>query len=189
MKAYVDLDNVRLETKRLILRAFQKNDVNDFYEYAKVEGVGEAAGWSHHQDIDESKRILKLFMEEKKTFAVVYKDNQKVIGSIGLEEVRELDESFDLLRGREIGYVLNKDYWGQGLMSEAVQEVMRYCFEDLQVDFLTCGYFIENKRSKSVNEKMGFDYYKDYIHHTRFHETRDAHMTLMTKEKYFSSKN
>ena len=128
-------------------------------------------------------------MKEKKTFAVVYKDNQKVIGSIGLEEVRELDESFDLLRGKEIGYVLNKDYWGQRLMSEAVQEVMRYCFKGLQVDFLTCGYFIENIRSKRVNEKMGFDYYKDYIHHTKFHETRDAHMTLMTKEKYFSSKN
>lgn len=110
MNAYVNLENVRLETKRLILRAFQKNDVNDFYEYAKVEGVGEAAGWSHHQDVDESKRILELFMKEKKTFAVVYKDNQKVIGSIGLEEVRELDESFDLLRGREIGYVLNEDY-------------------------------------------------------------------------------
>lgn len=38
MNAYVNLENVRLETKRLILRAFQKNDVNDFYEYAKVEG-------------------------------------------------------------------------------------------------------------------------------------------------------
>ena len=89
---------------------------------------GGAAGWSHHQDVDESKRILELFMKEKKTFAVVYKDNQKVIGSIGLEEVRELDESYDLLRDREIGYVLNKDYWRQRLMSEAVQEVMRYCF-------------------------------------------------------------
>ena len=40
MNAYVNLENVRLETKRLILRAFQKNDVNDFYEYAKVEGGG-----------------------------------------------------------------------------------------------------------------------------------------------------
>lgn len=38
MNAYVNLENVRLETKRLILRAFQKTDVNDFYEYAKVEG-------------------------------------------------------------------------------------------------------------------------------------------------------
>lgn len=39
------------------------------------------------------------------------------------------------------------------------------------------------------HSKMGFDYYKDYIYHTRFHENRDTHMTIMTKEKYFFLKN
>lgn len=89
MNAYVNLENVKLETERLILRVFQKTDVNDFYEYAKIEGVGEATGWSHHQDIHESKRILDLFMKAKKTLAIVYKNHQKVIGLLGLEEVRE----------------------------------------------------------------------------------------------------
>ena len=72
------------------------------------------------------------------------------------------------LKGREIGYVLNKDYWGKGIMSEAVACVIDYCFKELQFDFLCCGYFLENSRSKRVNEKMRFTFYKNVIHRTRY---------------------
>ena len=44
-------------------------------------------------------------------------------------------------QGREIGYVLSKDYWGKGLMPEAVNVVITYCFKVLKFDFLLCGYF------------------------------------------------
>ncbi|WRK51777.1 GNAT family N-acetyltransferase [Coprobacillaceae bacterium CR2/5/TPMF4] len=120
MNAKIDLSQTYLKTKRLILRPWQEDDVEDFYEYARVEGVGEMAGWSHHKNIEESQMILKTFIEERKTLAIVYQENNKVIGSIGLEYCRDdLDSSFDNLKGREIGYVLNKDYWGKGIMSEA----------------------------------------------------------------------
>lgn len=169
MNAKIDLSQTYLKTKRLILRPWQEDDVEDFYEYARVEGVGEMAGWSHHQNIEESQMILKTFIEERKTLAIVYQENNKVIGSIGLEYCRDdLDSSFDNLKGREIGYVLNKDYWGKGIMSEAVACVIDCCFKELQFDFLCCGYFLENSRSKRVNEKMGFTFYKNVIHRTRY---------------------
>ena len=140
MNAKIDLSQTYLKTKRLILRPWQEDDVEDFYEYARVEGVGEMAGWSHHKNIEESQMILKMFIEERKTLAIVYQENNKVIGSIGLEYCRDdLDSSFDNLKGREIGYVLNKDYWGKGIMSEAVACVIDYCFKELQFDFLCCG--------------------------------------------------
>lgn len=130
MNAKIDLSQTYLKTKRLILRPWQEDDVEDFYEYARVEGVGEMAGWLHHQNIEESQMILKTFIEERKTLAIVYQENNKVIGSIGLEYCRDdLDSSFDNLKGREIGYVLNKDYWGKGIMSEAVACVIDYCFK------------------------------------------------------------
>jgi ribosomal-protein-alanine N-acetyltransferase len=44
--------------------------------------------------------------------------------------------------GREIGYVLNKDYWGKGLMPEAVEAVIDYCFREINFDWLTCGHFV-----------------------------------------------
>ena len=85
MNAKIDLSQTYLKTKRLILRPWQEDDVEDFYEYARVEGVGEMAGWSHHKNIEESQMILKTFIEERKTLAIVYQENNKVIGSIGLE--------------------------------------------------------------------------------------------------------
>ena len=79
MNANVDLTHVVLETERLILRSWKYSDLDDFFEYASVEGVGERAGWSHHESRSESQAILKRFMEGKKTFAIVLKENQKTI--------------------------------------------------------------------------------------------------------------
>ena len=114
MIAPVDVTGIRIETERLILRPWKESDVQDFYEYASVDGVGQRCGWLPHQSLEESTMILNLFIREKKTFALELKENGKVIGSIGLE-VRDADVGIDeALAGREIGYVLNKDYWGRG---------------------------------------------------------------------------
>ena len=55
----VNFKDVNLDTARATLRPFKESDLADFYEYAKVECVGEAAGWSHHKNIEESKKIMK----------------------------------------------------------------------------------------------------------------------------------
>ena len=156
MNAPVDVTAVRIETERLILRAWREPDLADFYEYASVEGVGEMAGWSHHQSVEESRRILDSFISGKKTFALEWKENGKVIGSLGLEP-RDADAGLpEELQGREIGYVLSRDYWGRGLMPEAVKAVTDYCFQELSFDYLTCGHFDYNDRSRRVVEKSGF---------------------------------
>ena len=88
MNAKIDTSHVQLETKRLLLRPWQMTDLKDFNEYASQPGVGEMAGWSTHQSMEESKHILQMFIQEKKTFAIELKSNHKVIGSIGIEEDR-----------------------------------------------------------------------------------------------------
>ena len=168
MIAPVDVTDVRIETPRLILRPWQETDVDDFYEYARVDGVGQRCGWLPHENLEKSRIILQMFMEEKKTFALELKENGKVIGSIGLE-TRDADLGIpEDLMGREIGYVLNKDYWGRGLMPEAVKAVISYCFTELDFDWLTCGHFVWNDQSRRVVEKSGFRYVKDVVHTTRF---------------------
>lgn len=168
MIAPVDVTGIRIETERLILRPWKETDVEDFYEYARVDGVGQRCGWLPHKSIEESRMILGMFIQEKKTFALELKDSGKVIGSIGLE-MRDADLGIDEnLQGREIGYVLNKDYWGLGLMPEAVKAVIDHCFKELDFDWLTCGHFVWNDQSRRVCEKCGFQYIKDVIHHTRF---------------------
>jgi ribosomal-protein-alanine N-acetyltransferase len=81
----VNVDNIVLETKHLILRAFRADDLSDFNAYASDPGVGEMAGWTHHKDLAESQRILEILMAEKKAFALELKATSQVIGSLGIE--------------------------------------------------------------------------------------------------------
>ena len=151
-----------LETARLILRAFKLEDIDDFYEYASVPDVGEMAGWHHHEDKDESLIILSRFLESDKTFAIVLKENGKLIGSLGVEKYSDEEklEEFKDYKGRELGFVLSKDYWGKGIMKEAVDRVCEYLFDEMDLDFLLCGHFENNRQSRRVQEKCGFKPYR-----------------------------
>ena len=157
MLAPVDVTNIRIETDRLILRAWRESDLSDFYAYASHPDVGIHAGWNPHKTMEESKTILDMFIDAKKVFALELKETGKVIGSLGLEEPNPDPVSDGY--GREIGYVLGKPYWGRELMVEAVRAVIDYCFEVLHFDFLTCGHFVQNHRSCRVIEKIGFTYF------------------------------
>ncbi len=161
MDVSVDLTRVVLETDRLTLRGWREDDLGDFYAYASVEGVGEMAGWPHHTSVDVSRGILESFIREKNVFALVYKENGRVIGSLGLHESwANRVKGFESLRLKEIGYVLSRDYWGKGLMPEAVGEVIRWAFTELSLDALTVGHFTENAQSRLI-EKCGFSYVTD----------------------------
>lgn len=169
MNATFKINGKVLETQRLILREFKENDLTDFYEYASVDGVGEMAGWSHHENIETTKEILNSFIKDNKVFAIVYKENNKVIGSLGVEKYGmedKLDE-FKNLYGRSIGYVLSKDYWGKGLMKEAVKCVINYLFDECNLDFIICGYYLFNNQSKRVQEKCGFKPYRSLMMDTK----------------------
>lgn len=167
MLAPVDVTDVRIETERLILRVWRESDLEDFHEYSRVDGVGQMAGWTPPKSMEESRMILGLFIQEKKTLALELKETGKAIGSIGLEEFEPKDPHGDDLQGREIGYVLSKDYWGRGLMPEAVQAVIDYCFHVLNYDYLTCGHFVWNGQSRRVIEKTGFRFLEETYLDTR----------------------
>jgi len=185
MNAKFDVTGIVLETDRLILRPWFLSDLDDFFEYASVDGVGEMAGWKHHQNKEESLSILTRFIDEKKTFAIVYKSTGKVIGSLGIENYgkeEKLSEFYEF-SGREIGYVLSKDYWGKGLMTEAVKRVIDYLFDDLNYDFLLCGHFDSNQRSKRVQEKCGFIPYRRLVFSTKLGTQESGVLNLLQNPK------
>jgi ribosomal-protein-alanine N-acetyltransferase len=185
MNADFKINGVKIETDRLILRPFKQSDLNDFYEYASVEGVGEMAGWMHHESPEKSQQILNLFINEDKTFAICLKQNDKVIGSLGVEEygMEEALTEFHAYKGREIGYVLSRDYWGMGIMPEAVNAVINYLFNDLGLDFLTCGYYDFNRQSKRVQEKCGFKPYRKLVMDTRLGTREPGVLNLLINPK------
>lgn len=159
MNKTIDISEVVLATPRLVLRPWSASDLQDLYAYAHMDGVGQMAGWKPHADLEESRKILGCFMTGKKTFALEHQG--KVIGSLGVEEYNEEHHpELDALWGREIGYVLSRDHWGKGLMPEAVRAVIGYLFDTVGLDFLICGHFDWNDRSRRVVEKCGFRYRK-----------------------------
>ena len=181
MNKEIDISNVTLKTERLTLRPWEESDLEDFFEYARVPDVGNMAGWPPHENIEGTRMVLNHFIEGKHTFAIECKG--KVIGSLGIEKYNEEDfKEFEDDKCREIGYVLSKDYWGRGLMPEAVNEVIRYLFEDEKLDVIMCGHFKRNSQSRRVQEKCGFRYYCDYKYKTMMGTVDDTTINIMKKE-------
>lgn len=150
----------KIKTDRLILRPFRLSDAADFFEYARDPSVGPNAGWAPHKNLTESKNILKSQLIREGIWAIVSKEDKKVIGSIGLHDtaVSSADNAKNSL---ELGYALSSNYWGKGYMTEAATAVMHYAFSRLNVDVLWCGYFDYNTRSRRVCEKLGFAFRYD----------------------------
>ena len=171
-----------LETERLIMRSWKESDISDFYEYANVDGISKMTGWPPHESIEVSKEILKGFIENDIEFALVLKEENKVIGSLGLHH-RTADPNYKGDIQREIGYVLSKAYWGNGLMTEAVIEAIKYAFEVINVDVLWCGHKSFNIQSKRVVEKSGFRFYCDGTYES-FDGIYDAKKYILTKGDY-----
>ena len=137
-------------------------------------------GWLQHKDIEESREILNKFINHKKTFALEY--NGKAIGSLGIEEYDEIElPEYQEKLGREIGYVLSKDYWGMGLMPEAVNAVTKYLFETVKLDFIVCCHFTDNDQSKRVQEKCGFQQLKLIKSKTQYGADKDKGISVLDR--------
>ena len=115
-----------IETERLILRAFKESDAKlMFNNWASDDRVTKYLTWKSHENIENTITICKLWEEQSKEkdnylWAIVLKENNNPIGSIGLVEL------FEETRCGEIGYCIGYDYWGKGIIKEAIEAVVKY---------------------------------------------------------------
>jgi len=149
-----------LETERLILRPFQREDASEVFEcWESDPDVARYMFWSSHHDIEKTKEWLEFELgqissEQWFRWAVVRKDSNELIGT-GLVY---FEEEYGLF---EIGYNFGKKYWGQGYATETMREIISYAKNVLKVKELVGRYAKENPASGKVMEKLGFRYYKD----------------------------
>ena len=108
-----------------------------------------------HTSVDNSREIIQTVLSAPETYAVVLKATGFPVGSIGLMLGKESNIGLPDTEG-EIGYWIGVPYWGQGLIPEAVCELMKYGFEELKLEKMWRGYFDGNEKSKRVQEKCGF---------------------------------
>lgn len=177
-------NEIMLFTERLLLHPWLESDAEALYKYAKDPKVGPAAGWPPHTDIENSRQIIRDVLSAKETYAVVLQETSEPVGSAGIMFHREQTYPFMGENDAEIGYWIGVPYWGQRLIPEAMNELIRHCFEDLGLSAIWCGYYDGNEKSKRVQEKCGFIY-----HHTEYDvpcpmidECRTEHFTVLTKQ-------
>lgn len=174
-----------LETKRLILRPWEERDAKDLYRYAKDPEVGPPAGWPPHTSEENSLSIIKNVLSAEGAYAVVLKETGEAIGSVGLMIGQQSHVKCPDTEA-EIGYWIGKPFWGQGLIPEAVNELIRFAFEELELENLWCGYYTGNEKSKRVQEKCGFvyQYTEKDVKVSLLNEFRDDNISKLTKEEW-----
>ena len=174
-----------LKTERLLLRRWEDSDAENLYEYAKDPDVGPIAGWPPHQSVDESRNVIRTVFQGKEAYAICLKTDEKAIGAIELKLNGHTDMT-DRDDECELGYWLGKPFWGQGIMPEAVKEILRHAFEEIGMTKVWVGYYEGNSKSKRLQEKAGFRYQwkSEGVDVPLMHEKRTGHVSSMTKDQW-----
>lgn len=174
-----------IRTERLILRPWRSSDAESLYEYAKDPAVGPIAGWQPHTSVEESLSVIQNVLSGSECYAICEKENGKAIGCIELRLNGHTDMT-DKDDECELGYWLGKPFWGRGYMPEAAKAILRHAFEDIGMTRVWCGYYDGNRKSKRVQEKLGFMYHHtcDHVPVPLMNEVRIGHTNVMTYESW-----
>ena len=173
-----------MQTKRLILRPWQEADAESLYAYAKDPDIVLPAGWPPHKSVEDSREVIRYVLSAPQTYAVCLKDGSP-IGSVSLKLKGSTDMT-DREDECELGYWIGKPFWGQGLIPEAAEELLRHAFEELGMRAVWCGYYEGNVKSRRVQEKLGFVYQHttEGLELPLLGERRTGHTMLLTKERW-----
>ncbi|WP_086348634.1 GNAT family N-acetyltransferase [Candidatus Enterococcus clewellii] len=141
--------NQYLTTERLRLRPITLADAEDMFDYASDEETATYVFPVHYRIEDTEAAIASYFVKDPLgKYGIELKENGKMIGSIDLR----VDE---VNRSAEIGYTLNKAYWGQGIVAEAGQALLQLGFEKLNLVRIFAKYDSDNPNSGKVMDKLG----------------------------------
>ncbi len=143
-----------LETERLKLRKITLDDISEIYSYASDEEVSKFLTWETHRSVTDTKAFVEYAINQ-------YKNKQLAPWGIECKENREFIGTIDFIswkvnhRVAEIGYVISKEYWGKGITTEAVKEVVKFGFKQMDLVRIQAQCFTENQASARVLEKAG----------------------------------
>ena len=106
MPKELDVKNTILESKRLILRGWQKEDLDDLYQIFTDPAISEMSGCPTISSMEEAQTLMKMFQDMNKVFALVWKENGKVIGSLDLETPQfDFGEAYKNAYGKDVGCI------------------------------------------------------------------------------------
>ncbi|NJP41521.1 GNAT family N-acetyltransferase [Oscillospiraceae bacterium HV4-5-C5C] len=149
---------VTLETRHLWLRRFEPLDAAAMYKnWASNPAVTQYLTWPTHAEVSVSQSVLDLWCSlyakpDYYNWAIVLKTIEEPIGSIAAVDQ---NEAMDLVH---MGYALGEPWWRQGLMTEALGEVIRFFFTAVGVRRIEARHDTRNPNSGKVMQKCGLRY-------------------------------
>jgi [ribosomal protein S5]-alanine N-acetyltransferase len=146
-----------LETERLRLRPFMLDDEAAVFALASDPEVARFVRFEAHRTPTETRLFLELVQQHYRrgdpfALAIVRREDQRLIGSCGFVSLA------DARRSAEIGYWLGKPYWGQGYAVEAARALVRFAFEQMNLERVEARCFVENRAGQRVIEKLGMKF-------------------------------
>lgn len=147
---------IEIKTDRLKLRRFTLDDVQAMFDtWANDERVTRFLTWGAHGTVDVTKYVLSEWCnsyEKQDFYNWAIELDGRLIGSIGCVDTDENSK-----RG-EIGYCIGFDFWGKGIVSEAVSAVTNYLINDIGYNRLEIAHAVKNPASGRVAQKCGYKY-------------------------------
>ena len=147
----------RIETERLILRTVTVDDAEAIFKWASDPDVTRFMIYPTHANIDVTRDWLKtrdINGKDEFDLGFVLKETGELIGQGGIIYHEDLD-------AWSVGYNLRKDYWGRGLVPEAIQAIIDYVNKEKGIRAIVGEFAKDNSKSKRVMEKLGMKYWKD----------------------------
>lgn len=143
-----------LTTERLILREVVAEDADDVFAFRSDREVQKYNIEPMRSRTDALSLVRTMRSWYVTQYAIQWgitlKDENRVLGLCGIHEWSREQ------RRAMVGYDLARAYWGQGIAGEAMREVLRFSFEELELDRIEATTIVENVRSIRLLERLGF---------------------------------
>lgn len=144
-----------METERLVLREHISEDANAILEIFGDIEVMRFFGMKPIQSLNAARKMIDYFKKSSEEnglnrWAVVLKDLDAVVGSIFYTNIEK-----PYFRA-EIGYLLSRKHWGKGIMTEALERIISFGFEQMNLNKIQALITIDNQRSFALIERLGF---------------------------------
>lgn len=146
-----------LTGKRIYLRKVELNDAATLFKWGQDPIYHKMAGYSGYSTLEKAREGAKIYSERPYSYAVVLKENDQMIGLVELYE-RGGDAEAGLLFTKSLGFMMDRAYWHQGYMIEALNLTFDYAFNKLDQNQIWAGTFSTNQASQNLLKKLGFRY-------------------------------
>ena len=139
---------------RVFLRTITEDNLMDIWQIYGDEEVCRMCGAKPVRSIIDAAAVMDILIKNNDSFVIIHKETMKAVGIISIKrDIHRYNKNAYMF-----GYLLKKEFWGRGIMPQALKLAIKYTFNNLGAEVVSAAHFVDNIQSKKVLEKCGFVY-------------------------------